>query len=172
MRKMREIEEKAKEVLRETNVLLSPVEIIKIVQFYGFQVFQAELKEKTALIYVDKKLKGYNSNKVIVYNHDLSAEDARFVVARVFGLWILGGMPKRNFGKLVLKEDEYNSESRDAQIFARSLLLPKREMQRYKWYDLVDGCFKAEYAGARFGVSVECAYRRFQDIRTMKDEGQ
>ncbi len=128
----KEIKRKVDKVFKETDLISIPVEIVAIVSFYGFSVYELEMSDDiSGMIFADEKnIKNFDSNKIIVVNSKHSAVRKRFTIAHELGHYILAGCPGKCYAHRE-SSDVYNAEERDANSFASALLMPEDDVIKF-----------------------------------------
>lgn len=125
-----QIDEMAKSLLTETDLLSIPVDVYKIAQYKGFSLFQHQLDHGVSGLIVanDKVIRGFNSKKVMVVNESDSPLRKRFTIAHELGHYVLAGSPEQCYAHRDV--GDYGQEERDANRFASALLMPKEDIMK------------------------------------------
>ena len=125
-----EIFQKANETLKETNLLSVPVEIIAIANFYGFPVYELDLKDNLSglIISGNETIGNYDTKKIIVVNKSDSFGRKRFTIAHELGHYILDGKPDDCYAHR--DTGFYNQKEKEANIFASAILMPEDDVKK------------------------------------------
>ena len=125
-----EIFQKANETLKETNLLSIPVEIIAIANFYGFPVYELDLKDNLSglIISGNETISNYDTKKIIVVNKSDSFGRKRFTIAHELGHYILDGKPDDCYAHR--DTGFYNQKEKEANIFASAILMPEDDVKK------------------------------------------
>lgn len=169
---LHELEEMITEFFRSAKVSLSaPVDIFAVATRLGFDVRGASFDEPLeGLIVVnerEKKLKGFDSNKVIAYNCTKSIEEKKFIVAHELAHYIF---EKQTTGeaRLVLgardHENSYSDDEKEQKMdyLAAAMLVPKDDISSFL---TANPDSTANSVAERYKVSVELAKRRMEEVR-------
>lgn len=126
-----EIKREVQEILDETELLLVPVEIIKIANYYGFSVFEFDMEDEVSgmILVNDNTIEKYGTNKIIVVNSNHSSTRKRFTVAHELAHYIIQGKPRKCYAHR--DSGVYNSEEREANSFASALLMPEDDLRSF-----------------------------------------
>ena len=127
-----EIKQRVDSVFDETGLVSIPVEVVLMVNFYGFEVYELEMDDNTSgMIVVDENnINHFDTNKIIVVNSNHSNVRKRFTIAHELGHFILNDKPSKCFAHRD-SSDVYNQEERDANSFASALLMPEDDINRF-----------------------------------------
>lgn len=124
-----EIKTMVNEILRETDLGTTPVAIVSIATFYGFNVYKANMSDNVAgLILADEhNIKNFDSNKIIIVNSNQAPTRQRFTIAHELGHYFLDGKPPRCYAHR--DSGVYNAKERAANSFASALLMPEDDVK-------------------------------------------
>lgn len=127
------IESLVQSVFNHTDLLAIPIEIVNMVQYYGFHVYELPMeRNKLGMLLVDEKpIKGFDNNKIIVLNKNIPNGDRkRFLIAHMFGHYVLDGYPQKEY---CINEEcaTDNDRENDANDFAVRLLMPAKDIAMY-----------------------------------------
>lgn len=170
-----EIRLKVDEVLRDTEMISIPIEIVSIANFYGFQVYEIPMDDNVSgMIISDKQnIKNFDTNKIIVINANHAQTRKRFTVAHELGHYILQGQPQECYAHR--DSGVYNESEKDANSFASALLMPEKdvlnEIEQLKsiYGDITDAVIEANIAN-KFNVSKSAADVRLKKLKLFKEE--
>lgn len=133
--KSKKIEKLAQHALEKAGFAYAPVDVVHLAKFYGFSVYNADLKKisATSLACIDEGfVSKFGASKVIVVNKHLSEEKMRFAVACELAHYFLNNKPQKKYGHKSFV-GAYGPEERDARQFAAVLLMP--EIVVKAWFD-------------------------------------
>lgn len=164
----KDIAQKVDEILNETYLLSTPVEVVNIANFYGFTVYEMNMSSDiSGLIMVDDKdIEGFDTNKIIVINKKHPATRQRFTIAHELGHYFLENKPSRCFSH---REDasKYDKKERDANRFASALLMPESSVRRT--FEDISGSYTTSAAisivASKFNVSNAAAEIRLKTLK-------
>lgn len=124
------IEKMTREILEDTDLMSVPIDIAGVAKFYGFSLFKKPMEENESglIIVYNEKIKGYNSNKLIIVNENDSPRRKRFTIAHELGHFFLNGVGKECFAHRDV--GDYGESERDANRFASALLMPKKDIEQ------------------------------------------
>jgi Zn-dependent peptidase ImmA (M78 family) len=153
----------ADKTLKESGMSTIPVPVTKIAEFYGFSVFEGLLNEgESGLILVsDTKIEKYNSNKIIMINHEEAEVRKRFTIAHELGHYILNDKPTQCYAHRETGKSDF--EEIMANSFASYLLMPEKYLKKYvahlrdEWFDKIPDDFLIYSVSRQFMVSKDAA---------------
>lgn len=168
-----EVAEKAEEFCTAQKITTSPVEIVKICNHMGLQVFEEYMEPGTSgLIVVDEQeWVKYGTNQFIVVNLAEAATRRRFTIAHELAHFVL----HRNGELLFAHRDTQGSDvclksENEANYFASIVLMPEQlvmervtEISNGAWRELPDFILVKETAGF-FAVSESAARVRLKHL--------
>ncbi len=171
---VKEMQEKANEILKSNNVTGLPIDIISILQKDGFKVYKMNLTQgMTGALLVDerKNISNTGVGKLIVVENDANAERGRFISAHEYGHYHL--QKDDNLLQFAHRDYAHSDEpiELEADLFARSILMPydfiKEELNK-----VAPKTFKEEdvisFISKRCNVTFKKATKRFFEL---KEEG-
>lgn len=152
-----------------------PVDIYKISKKLGFTVYSADLPDEIdGLLIVDeskKKIKGFESNKLIAYNSLKRPIESKFIVAHELAHYIMRKVNNPS-EKLIfaLREHSYDYsndvEEQKVDYIAAALLIPKEDFKQtfQKSNDTIipDKLYMA--IAKYYGVDIRLASRRYIEV--------
>lgn len=158
------IRQKVDSILQETDLDVAPISIISIAKFYGFSVYEMDLGDQVSgLIMVDeKKIKGYDSSRIIVVNSKHSVGRRRFTIAHELGHYFLDDCPTKCYAHR--DNGDYSPKERDANSFASMLLMPEDEIKRFAKHYFGDDDEMSYYIAQKFNVSQSAAEVRLKKL--------
>ena len=170
-----EIRLKVDEVLRETEMISIPIEIVAIANFYGFRVYEIPMDDNVSgMIISDKEnIKNFDTNKIIVVNANHAQTRKRFTVAHELGHYILQGQPQECYAHR--DSGVYSGSEKDANSFASALLMPEKdvlnEIEQLKsiYGNISNSVIEANIAN-KFNVSKSAADVRIKKLMLFKEE--
>lgn len=124
-----EIRKRAEAFCKTNSITEYPVEIVRICNENGLQVFEEYLQEDVSgLIIVDeKKWEKYNSKQFIIVNLIESAARRRFTIAHELAHYILHKKDSKLYAHrdMAGKDNQRNPIEREANYFAANILMPE-----------------------------------------------
>ena len=151
----------ARQLLRDCNLEKTrPVNLATIITALGLKAtYKEDLTDYALLNPMDKT--------IYVLKNDQPIRDKIFAVAHEIGHWILHSRdkerPRFDFsGKDRPSDKVLIEEEREANAFAFELLMPYEESR-----NLIIFGYSVNYIASHFGVPIETAYRRYNEIRQM-----
>ena len=152
-----------------------PVDIYKISKKLGFIVYSADLPDEIdGLLIVDeskKKIKGFESNKLIAYNSLKRPVESKFIVAHELAHYIIRKVNNPNEELIfALREHSYDYsndvEEQKVDYIAAALLIPKEDFKQtfQKSNDTIipDKLYMA--IAKYYGVDIRLASRRYIEV--------
>jgi len=164
-------------VLKETEMISIPIEVVAIANFYGFRVYEIPMDDNVSgMIISDKEnIKNFDTNKIIVVNANHAQTRKRFTVAHELGHYILQGQPQECYAHR--DSGVYSEAEKDANSFASALLMPEKdvlnEIEQLKsiYGNISDAAIEANIAN-KFNVSKSAADVRIKKLMLFKEENQ
>lgn len=169
-----EYREKVLNILREHNLFMFPIDVIKLSQEIGFKIFEQELDYSGAILVNDDEefeIGGLTTNKAIIINAKDAYTRQLFTIAHELGHYFL----HKNGNKIYAHRETnggYNQIESEANSFAAELLMPYDEfVSKYLEYDNTsDSNYKVKRQLANyFGVSLPAVENRIINIIGGKD---
>lgn len=167
----KEIRLKVDEVLKETEMISIPIEIIAIANFYGFQVYEIPMDDNVSgmIISAKENIKNFDTNKIIVVNANHAQTRKRFTVAHELGHYILQGKPQECYAHRDL--GVYSEEEKDANSFASALLMPEKDMlEEIKQHNNFNDDVVITKTANKFNVSKSAAEVRIKKMKLFKED--
>ena len=168
-----DIDEKAKEVLKETfgEKITIPIDIVEVVKRKKFTLVNALLDENDdGFIIVDnsaKKILGFDTNKLIGVNSSRSLFWKRFIIGHELGHYVLEH--KESEKQFARRDHRKGKDKRENAIdyFSAAILMPKDEFK--KMYDAfnkpeVNKNLLVEFLANQFQVTKQMAARRIEEV--------
>lgn len=157
----------ARAILEARNLLIEseagktrPVNLATIITELGLKaVYKEDMNDYALLNPLDKT--------IYVLKNDQPIRDKLFAIAHEIGHWILHSRdkerPRFDFsGKDRPSDKVFIEEEREANAFAFELLMPYEETR-----NLIIFGYSVNYIASHFGVPIETAYRRYNEIHQM-----
>lgn len=159
--------DKARAILEARNLLIEseagktrPVNLATIITELGLKaIYKEDMNDYALLNPLDKT--------IYVLKNDQPIRDKLFAVAHEIGHWILHSRdkerPRFDFsGKDRPSDKVLIEEEKEANAFAFELLMPYEETR-----NLIIFGYSVNYIASHFGVPIETAYRRYNEIHQM-----
>lgn len=159
-----------------------PVDIFKIADQLGFDVRGADFPDEVkGIVLVNeeiKRIEGFNSNKVISYNHNMPFDIQRFTVAHEIAHYIEAKVENPDVKVLVAAKEKtrgygFDLDEQKKDYIAAALLVPKDDlkgkMQAFNVEDEVEGEKFVELMSKFYDVNIEVMRRRVDEIRELLD---
>lgn len=150
----------AKQLLRDFNLKKArPVNLATIITELGLKATYKENMNDYALLNpLDKT--------IYVLKNDQPIRDKLFAVAHEIGHWVLHSRdrerPRINFRNNEALDKILIEEEKEANSFAFELLMPYEETRNMIMFG-----YSVNYIASHFGVPIETAYRRYNEIHQM-----
>lgn len=159
--------DEARAILEARNLLIEseagksrPVNLATIITELGLKaIYKEDMNDYALLNPMDKT--------IYVLKNDQSIRDKLFAIAHEIGHWILHSRdkerPRFDFsGKDRPSDKVLIEEEREANSFAFELLMPYEETR-----NMIIFGYSVNYIASHFGVPIEAAYRRYNEIHQM-----
>lgn len=154
-------------VLQTLNQKSIPIQIVSIVEAFGFRVYQNDMEDDiSGFIAVDSKWQNdFNTDKLIVVNSDHNYGHKRFTIAHELGHYLLDYTnPNKPYYDAYRQSKSYCNEEKRANQFAANLLMPRT--------DFIDAHNDIKNTGKnitsllseKFGVSAKAIEMRIQEL--------
>jgi hypothetical protein len=150
----------ARQLLRDCNLKKTrPVNLATIITALGLKAtYKEDLTDYALLNPMDKTIYVLKNNQPI--------RDKLFAVAHEIGHWVLHSRdkerPRINFHNNEQLDKILIEEEKEANSFAFELLMPYEETR-----NLIIFGYSVNYIASHFGVPIETAYRRYNEIHQM-----
>ena len=136
-----------------------PVNLATIITELGLKaIYKEDLTDYALLNPVDKT--------IYVLKNDQPIRDKIFAIAHEIGHWVLHSRdkerPRINFNGNESLDKVLIEEEREANAFAFELLMPYEETRNMILFG-----YSVNYIASYFGVPIEAAYRRYNEIHQM-----
>lgn len=150
----------ARQLLRDCNLKKTrPVNLAIIIEKLGLKAtYKEDMNDYALLNPLDKT--------IYVLKNDQPIRDKIFAIAHEIGHWVLHSRdkerPRINFHNNEALDQILVKEEKEANAFAFELLMPYEETR-----NLIIFGYSVNYIASHFGVPIEAAYRRYNDIHQM-----
>lgn len=150
----------ARQLLRDFNLEKTrPVNLAVIIEKLGLKAtYKEDITDYALLNPMDKT--------IYVLKNDQSIRDKLFAIAHEIGHWVLHSRdrerPRLNFHGNEQLDKVLVEEEREANAFAFELLMPYEETR-----NMIIFGYSVNYIASHFGVPIEAAYRRYNEIHQM-----
>lgn len=121
----------ANETLKEAKISAIPIPITEIAKYYGFSVFEGEMRDgESGLILVsENKVDRFDSKKIIMVNRDEVEVRKRFTIAHEIGHYILNDKPQKCYAHRETNKRDFEEVMADS--FASHILMPEKPLKDY-----------------------------------------
>ena len=150
----------ARQLLRDCNLKKTrPVNLATIITALGLKAtYKEDMNDYALLNPMDKT--------IYVLKNDQPIRDKIFAIAHEIGHWILHSRdrerPRLNLHGNEALDKALIDEEKEANTFAFELLMPYEETR-----NLIIFGYSVNYIASHFGVPIETAYRRYNEIHQM-----